>query len=94
VSVPSIQTGRAARSFSGALSPDLRYSHWEQCPDLESDDIAASQLAVDGEIEHRQITRSLLDLELGPDCPNVLLPERWLGPYQLSFVPRYPLECR
>jgi hypothetical protein len=60
--------------------------------DLESDDIAASQLAVDGQIEHRQITRSLLDLELGPDRPDVFLPQGRLGPYQLSFVPGYPLE--
>jgi hypothetical protein len=43
--------------------------------DLKSDDIAASELAVDGQIEHGQITRSLLDLELGPDRPNVFLPQ-------------------
>jgi hypothetical protein len=61
--------------------------------DLESDDIAASQLAVDGQIEHREIARSLLDLELGPDRPDVLLPQGRLGPYQLSLVPGYPLEC-
>ena len=42
--------------------------------DLESDDIAASQLAVDGQIEHRQIAGSLLDLELGPDRPDMFLP--------------------
>jgi hypothetical protein len=42
--------------------------------DLKSDNIAASQLAVDGQIEHRQIADPLLDLELGPDRPDVLLP--------------------
>jgi hypothetical protein len=42
--------------------------------DFESDDIAASQFAVDGQIEHRQIACSLLDLELGPDRPDMLLP--------------------
>jgi hypothetical protein len=42
--------------------------------DLESDDIAPSQFAVDGQIEHRQIARSLLAVELGPDCPDVFLP--------------------
>jgi hypothetical protein len=42
--------------------------------DLESDDIAASQLAVDGQIEQRQIAGSLLDLEFGPDRPDVFLP--------------------
>ena len=41
--------------------------------DLEGNDIAASQFAVDGQIEQRQIADSLLDLELGPDPPNMLL---------------------
>src|SRR5664280_1159789 len=42
--------------------------------DLECDDIAASQFAVDSQIKHRQITGSLLDLELGPDSPDMFLP--------------------
>jgi hypothetical protein len=42
--------------------------------DLQSDEIAASQLAVDGKIEYRQITRPLLNLEFGPDSPDMLLP--------------------
>jgi hypothetical protein len=47
--------------------------------DSDGDDIAASQLAVDGKIEHRQSAGSLLDLELGPDRPNVFLTERFFG---------------
>jgi hypothetical protein len=47
---------------------------WSHILDFESDDIAASQLAIDGQIEQRQIARSLLDLKLGPDRPNVFLP--------------------
>jgi hypothetical protein len=35
--------------------------------DLESDDIATAQFAVDGQVEQRQVTRATLDLELGPD---------------------------
>ena len=46
--------------------------------DFESDDIAASQFAVDGQIEQCQIAGSLLDLEFGSDRPNMLLPQRWL----------------
>jgi hypothetical protein len=33
--------------------------------DLESNDISAAQLAVDGQIEHRQVTSSSRNLELG-----------------------------
>ena len=35
--------------------------------DLEADDIAASKLAVYGEIEHCEIACSAIDLQLGPD---------------------------
>jgi hypothetical protein len=35
--------------------------------DLESHDIATAQLAVDGEIEHRQVSGSPLDLKFGSD---------------------------
>src|SRR3984893_2541584 len=55
--------------------------------DLESHDIATAQLAVDGEIEHRQISGASLDLQLGPDRPNMLWSQRGLCPDQLAFVP-------
>jgi hypothetical protein len=58
--------------------------------DLERDDIATSQLAVDGQIEQGQITGSLVDLEFGPDRPDVFLPQWRLGSDQLSFIPGYP----
>ena len=71
------------RQFKPNGSPGLSLAHG--CPvgtiairsnvlDLEGDDITASQFAVDGRIEQRQIAGSLLDLELGPDPPNMLLP--------------------
>jgi hypothetical protein len=85
--VPSIQTGRVARSFSDERSPDRRNSHLAQCP---RPDITTPQLAVDGQIEHGQITDSLVDLELGPDRPDVFRPQGRLGSNQLSFVPGYP----
>jgi hypothetical protein len=34
---------------------------------LYGDDIAAAQLAIDGQIEHGQVAGSALDLELGSD---------------------------
>jgi hypothetical protein len=55
--------------------------------DPEGDDITASQLAVDGEIEHRQVSSTSFDLELGPDRPDMLWPQRGLCSNQLAFVP-------
>jgi hypothetical protein len=71
------------RQFKPDRSPGLSLAHgcpistiaiWSNVLDLERNDIAASQFAIDGQIEQRQIAGSLLDLELGPDCPNVFLP--------------------
>jgi hypothetical protein len=71
------------RQFKPYGSPSLSLAHrravgtiaiLSNILDLESNDIVASQLTVDGQIEQRQIAGSLLDLELGPDCPNMLLP--------------------
>jgi len=47
---------------------------------LEGDNIAATELAIDGQIEHRQVARPSLDLQLGPDRPDLLWPERRLCP--------------
>jgi hypothetical protein len=63
---------------------------WRNVLDPEGDDITTPQLAVDGQIEHGQITDSLVDLELGPDRPDVFLSQRRLGSNQLPFVPGYP----
>jgi hypothetical protein len=46
--------------------------------DPDGDDVAAPQFTADGKIEHRQVTRTPLNLEHGANCPDVLLPERWL----------------
>jgi hypothetical protein len=37
--------------------------------DFKRDDVAATQLAVDRLIEHREVARSPLYLKLGPDRP-------------------------
>ena len=44
--------------------------------DLEADDITASELAVDGEIEHCQVSNATFDLELGPYRPDIFGSER------------------
>src|SRR6516164_10388 len=40
--------------------------------DPQPDEIAAPELAVDGEIEHREIAFSTLQLKPYPDCPDIL----------------------
>src|SRR5450631_1263465 len=55
--------------------------------DLEGDDIAATQLAIDSQIEHRQVACQSLDLQLGPDRPHVVWPERRLCSDKLALVP-------
>src|SRR5215469_16003833 len=45
---------------------------------LQADDVAASQLAIDGQIEHREIACSSLDLQFAPNRPNVFWPKRRL----------------
>src|ERR1700674_35052 len=44
--------------------------------DLEGDNIATAQLAVDRHIEHRHVARAPRDLQLGADRPDVLWPQR------------------
>src|SRR6516162_10792585 len=54
---------------------------------LQADDVAASQLAVDGQIEHREIAGSSLDLQLAPNRPNVFGTKRRLRPGQFALIP-------
>jgi hypothetical protein len=44
----------------------------EHVIDPQPEEIAAPELAVDGEIEHREIAFSTLRLEPHPDCPDIL----------------------
>src|SRR5262245_51309058 len=61
----------------------------------ESDEIASAQLAVDGQIEHRQVAHSPLELELGPNAPDVLWSKRLFCSNQFALIPGlalgYPL---
>jgi hypothetical protein len=56
--------------------------------DFKTNEVAAPQLAVDGEIEHREITFAVLQLEPHPDRPHVLRLQRALLTDQASLVPR------
>src|SRR3979409_2049598 len=62
--------------------------------DPDGDDITAAKLAVDRQIEHREVANSAFDLELRPDRPDVFWSRRWLCPCQLAFVPRHALVGR
>jgi hypothetical protein len=52
--------------------------------DPEADDITASKLAVDGEIEHRQVSNVTFDVELGPYRPDIIGSKRGLRTNQFS----------
>src|SRR6516162_6858632 len=56
---------------------------------LEADDVAASQLAIDGQIEHREIACSSLDLQVASNRPNVFGPKRRLRPCQFALLPGF-----
>jgi hypothetical protein len=46
----------------------------------DDDDITATKLAVDCQIEHGEVASAVLDLELCPDRPGVFGSQRWLCP--------------
>jgi hypothetical protein len=56
---------------------------------FQADNVTASELAIDGEIEHGQVARSPRDLQLGANRPDVLRPERRLGADQFALVPGF-----
>jgi len=58
--------------------------------DLDADDVTAPELAVDGEIEHGEVTCSPLDLQLRADRPDMLGSQWRLGADQFSLIPRRP----
>jgi hypothetical protein len=55
-------------------------------PDLQRDEIAAAQLAVDREVEQGKIALATLKLKLDPDCPDLLRLERTLLADQATLV--------
>src|SRR5262249_60846925 len=60
--------------------------------DPEGDDITTAQLAVDGQVKHRQLANAAFDLQLRADCPDVLRTKRRLGADQLALIPSQASE--
>jgi hypothetical protein len=56
--------------------------------DAQRHEIAAAQLAVDGEVEQGQVSGTPLQLQLRPDGPHVTGPQRWLRTGELALVAR------
>ena len=63
---------------------------WGDVANAKIDEVAAAQLAVDGEIEHRQISNLMGVLKMNVDSPDILGLERRLLLNQASFVPGFP----
>src|SRR5882757_6509361 len=62
--------------------------------DPDGDDVTATKLAIDRQVEHREVTNSAFDLELRPDRPDVFWSQRRLCPCQPAFVPGHALVRR
>src|SRR5439155_21479359 len=62
--------------------------------DLQSHEVTASELAIDGEIEQGKVARPALQLKPDPDRPNVFGFERTLLPGETAFVPGSTLHDR
>jgi hypothetical protein len=72
-------------STSFALHYDSARSHGmtgPEIPDPDTDQIAATKLAVDGQIEEGEIPQALCQLQADADCPDVFPFERWFLPHQ------------
>jgi hypothetical protein len=74
---------------TGLALPDIgavdRVAVGRHIIDLESNEIAAAQLAVDGEIEERQVPHAPLQLQSGTDGPDMANPQWWLRAPELAF---------
>jgi len=57
-------------------------------PNMKIHQIAATQLAVDRQVEHGQVANTMFVLEVDSDVPVVLGLEWWLLADLLAFVPR------
>jgi hypothetical protein len=87
---------RLLRQLEADWTPGLSLAHhrtgervsvWGNVFDPHRDDIAASQLAINGEIEHCQLASSPFDLKLRPNGPDVPCQQRRFRPDQLPLVP-------
>lgn len=56
--------------------------------DLQGNEIAAPELAIDTQVEERKFTHSVVHLQTHTERPDVLELERGLLPHDLALVPR------
>ena len=56
--------------------------------DADRDKVAATQLAVDGEVEQGQVARAAFQLQPGSNGPHMAQPQWRLRAGELAFVPR------
>ena len=57
----------------------------------QADEVASAQLAVDGQVEHGQISHLVGVLQVDADRPDILGLQRGLLANQLSLVLRWPM---
>jgi hypothetical protein len=69
----------------GGSVPDV--GTCDHIADLDFDQIAASQFAIDCQVKQRSIPQQALSIQKEPDRPNLLLGERSLCPDSLSSIP-------
>jgi hypothetical protein len=62
--------------------------------DLQSDDVAAPELAVDRKVEQREVAFAALQLKPDPNCPDIFRLERALLADQAALVPGSVLRTR
>jgi hypothetical protein len=91
-SVYQFSVGALYQFTSGADSPGQDLGAMRDVADAKIDEIATAQLAVDREVEHRQVSNLMGVLKLNPDRPDVLRLQRRLLTDKFAFVPRVPTE--
>jgi len=73
---------------SGFLLPDRcairRVAAGGDILDPDSDNVTAAKLAVDRQVEQREVASAAFDLELRSDRPDLFWSQRWLCPRQLA----------
>ena len=69
----------------GGTRPDLATAH--DVADIETDDIASTQLAIDRDIEKRAVTEPAMVIEIEADAPDLLRLQR---PLRSNFAARVP----
>ena len=80
------------RGICDRVQEQARHAARSQGPvfDAHGHRVAAAQLAVDCEVEHRQVSNLLVVLQVDSDCPDILWLPWQLLPDQLALVPGFP----